>query len=92
VSGQSANFDPDFVAVHDRQRHVRGYNVVDLNAGVDLGRFDIQGFVRNLGNSHGVTSTTGTTVFGPFPLYPEGAIGTGIIRPRTIGLTLGYDF
>jgi outer membrane receptor protein involved in Fe transport len=92
VSGQSANFDPDFVAVHDRQRHVRGYNVVDLNAGFDLGRFDIQGFVGNLGNSHGVTSTTGTTVFGPFPLYPEGAIGTGIIRPRTIGLTLGYDF
>jgi outer membrane receptor protein involved in Fe transport len=92
VSGQSANFDPDFVAAFDRQRHVRSYNVVDLNAGVDLGHVDIQAFVRNLGNSHGVTSTTGTTVFGPFPLYPEGAIGTGIIRPRIIGLSVGYDF
>jgi len=39
-----------------------------------------------------VTSTTATTVFGPFPIYPDGAIGTGIIRPRTIGLTLGFEY
>jgi len=92
LSGQSANFDPAFVATFHRQRHIRAYNTVDLNAGVDFGHVDIQAYVKNLGNSHGVTSTTGTTVFGPFPLFPEGAIGTGIIRPRTIGLTLGYDF
>ena len=92
LSGQSANFDPDFVATFDRQRHIRSYDVVDLNAGIDFGRFDVQAFVRNLGNSHGVTSTTGTTVFGPFPLFPDGAIGTGIIRPRTIGLTVGFKY
>jgi len=54
-------------------------------------------YVKNLGNSHGVTSTTGLTVFGPspdtgFPLFPDGAIGTGIIRPRTFGVTLGFDY
>jgi iron complex outermembrane receptor protein len=92
LSSQNANFDADFVAAFGRQRHIRAYDVVDLNAGVDFGRFDIQAYVKNLGNSHGVTSTTGTTVFGAFPLFPDGAIGTGIIRPRTIGVTVGFDY
>jgi outer membrane receptor protein involved in Fe transport len=97
VSGQTAAYDIDFVTAHGRQRHVPSYNVVDLNAGVDLGRFDIEAYVKNLGNSHGITSTTALTVFGAspdtgFPLYPGGAIGTGIIRSRTIGVTLGIHY
>jgi iron complex outermembrane receptor protein len=92
LSGQNTNFDPAFVAVYERQRHIRPYEVVDLMAGVDFGRFNLDAYVKNLGNSHGVTSTTGTTVFGAFPLYPDGAIGTGIIPPRTIGMTLGFEY
>lgn len=92
VSGQTAAYDPDFVAGFGHQRHVRPYNVVDLNAGVYFGHLNVEAYVKNLGNSHGVTSTTATTVFGPFPLFPGNAIGTGIIRPRTIGLTLGFDY
>jgi outer membrane receptor protein involved in Fe transport len=97
LSGQTANYDSDFVAAFDRQRHVRPYAVVDLNAGVDFGHFSFDAYVKNLGNSHGVTSTTALTVFGPtpdtgFPLFPDGAIGTGVIRPRTIGLTLGFRY
>lgn len=92
LSGQTANYDSAFVAAFGRQRHVRPYNVIDLNAGVTFGRFDVEAYVKNLGNSHGVTSTTGTTVFGAFPIFPDGAIGTGIIRPRTVGLTLGVNF
>jgi len=97
VSGQTAAYDIDFVTAHGPQRHVPSYNVVDLNAGVDLGRFDIEAYVKNLGNSHGITSTTALTVFGAspdtgFPLYPGGAIGTGIIRSRTIGVTLGIHY
>ena len=91
LSGQTANYDPVFVLVHGHQRHVDPYSVIDLNAGVDFGRWDVEGYVKNLGNSHGVTSTTGTTVSG-LPAFPDGAIGTGIIRPRTIGLTLGFDY
>jgi outer membrane receptor protein involved in Fe transport len=97
LSGQTATYDIDFVNAFGRQRHIRSYNVVDLFAGVDFGRFDLEAYVKNLGNSHGVTSVTGLTVFGPspdtgFPLFPGGAIGTGIIRPRTIGATLGFNF
>jgi iron complex outermembrane recepter protein len=80
------------VVAFGRQRHVRPYNVIDLDAGVIFGRFDLEAYVKNLGNSHGVTSTTGTTVFGAFPVFPEGAIGTGIIRPRTIGVSLTANF
>lgn len=91
LSGQTANYDPVFVATFGRQRHVDSYDVVDLNAGVDLGRWDIQAFVKNLGNSHGVTSTTGTTIFG-LPRFPDGAIGTGIITPRTVGVSVGFQY
>jgi iron complex outermembrane recepter protein len=97
LSGQTATYDADFVTAFGRQRHVRPYNVVDLNAGIDFGRFNLEAYVKNLGNSHGVTQTTALTVFGPspdtgFPLRPGGAIGTGIIRPRTVGLTVGFNY
>lgn len=88
LSGQTGNYDAAFVAVEGRQRHIRPYSVIDFNAGLDFGRFDIQAYVKNLGNSHGVTSIIGAGL----PLFPDGAIGTGIIRPRTFGLTLGFDY
>jgi outer membrane receptor protein involved in Fe transport len=99
LSGQTGGFDPDFVAAFGRQRHVRPYDVIDVYAGLEFGRFDLEAYVKNLGNSHGVTSLTGLTVFGPpghpdqgLPVFPGGAIGTGIIRPRTVGVTLGFNY
>jgi outer membrane receptor protein involved in Fe transport len=97
LSGQTASFDSDFVAAFGHQRHVRPYSVIDLFAGVNFGHFDLEAYVKNLGNSHGVTSVTGVSVFGRspdtgFPLFPGGAIGTGIIRPRTVGFTLGFNY
>ena len=97
VSSQTATYDVDFVTAHGRQRHVPSYGVIDLNAGVDFGRFSLDAYVKNAGNSHGITSTSALTVFGGspdtgFPLRPGGAIGTGIIRPRTIGATLGIHY
>jgi hypothetical protein len=50
--------------------------VIDFAAGVDFGQFDLELYVKNLNDSSGRTSTTGTDVFGGFPLYPAGAIGT----------------
>jgi outer membrane receptor protein involved in Fe transport len=88
LSGQTGPYDNAFVTAHGRQRHIPAYNVVDLNAGVDFGRFDLEAYVKNLGNSRGITSVVGTTT----PLFPGGAIGTGIIRPRTIGLSLGFNY
>ena len=88
VSSQTASYDADFAAANGRQRRIDGYQVIDLRAGLDFGKFAIDAYVRNLANSAGRTSTEGTTVFGPFPLNPGGAMNTGVIRPRTIGLSL----
>ena len=86
VSKQNGEFDFAFRSDNGRQRQIRAYDVVDLRAGVDLGRFSVEAFARNLTDSAGRTSVTGLGV------YPAGAIGTGVIRPRTFGLTLGAGF
>ena len=70
------------------QLHVHPYGVVDFNAGLNFGHWDLAAYVKNVGNSHGVTSISGVTT----PLFPNGAIGTGIIRPRTFGLSLGINY
>ena len=88
VSSQTASYDADFVAANGEQRRIDGYQVIDLRAGLDFGKLAIDAYVRNLGNSAGRTSTEGATVFGPFPVNPDGAMNTGVIRPRSIGLSL----
>jgi outer membrane receptor protein involved in Fe transport len=88
LSGQTGTYDLAFVTAHGHQRHIDPYSVIDLNAGVDFGRFDLEAYIKNLGNSRGVTSLAGTTT----PIFPNGAIGTGIIRPRTISLSLGINY
>ncbi|MEO6114672.1 MAG: TonB-dependent receptor [Sphingomicrobium sp.] len=88
VSSQTANYDAGFVAANGEQQRIDAYQVIDLRAGLDFGKFAVDAYVRNLGNSAGRTSTVGTTVFGPFPLNPDGAMNTGVIRPRSIGLSL----
>jgi outer membrane receptor protein involved in Fe transport len=88
LSGQTGPYDLAFVTAHGRQRHIPAYDVVDLNVGVSFGHFDLEAYVKNLGNSRGITSVAGTAT----PIFPGGAVGTGIIRPRTIGLSLGFNY
>jgi len=91
LSSQSAGFDETYRTANGRQRMVDGYEVLDFSAGVDFGHFSLDAYVRNLTNSHGQTSATGLLVFGAFPIYPDGAIATGVIRPRTFGLSLSAE-
>lgn len=87
VGEQVGQFDPSFRAEFGRQPLLDAYEVVDLRAGVDLGRFTIQAYVKNLTNARGRTSR-----FGDPGTLPNNAVGTGIIRPRTIGVTLTAGF
>ena len=87
VSSQTADYDADFFEVNGRHRKVPAYEVIDMRGGVDFGRYSVELYAKNLFDAEGKTSTTGTTANG-LPLYPNGAIGTGIIRPRVIGLSL----
>jgi outer membrane receptor protein involved in Fe transport len=63
---------------------IPGYTEVDLRAGVNVGQFTVEAFVRNLFDKRGITDAfgfDGTT-------FPNGAAQIGVVRPRTIGLTL----
>ena len=91
LSDQSGSFDPDYRAANGRQRSIDSYEVIDLRAGLDFGRVGIDVYAKNLGNSDGKTSTSAVTANG-FPLYPNGAIGTGVIRPRSFGVSLTAEY
>jgi len=91
ISRQSGNFDPTYLALYGRFPRVKGYDVVDLRAGLSFGSYAINAYVNNLTNVHGVTATQPLTANGFFK-NPNGAIGTGVIRPRTAGLTATVGF
>jgi Outer membrane receptor proteins, mostly Fe transport len=86
LSDQTASYDAAFRAANGRQREVESYEVVDLQAGVDFGRYTIELYGKNLTDSDGKTST------GTVGSVPAGALPTGVIRPRTFGLTVGFNF
>ena len=86
LSEQTGSYDLAFRTANGHQREIPSYQVFDLQAGVDFGQYTIELWGKNLTDSEGKTST-GT--IGP---TPNGAIATGVIRPRTFGLTVGYQF
>ncbi|HEX7011307.1 MAG TPA: TonB-dependent receptor [Steroidobacteraceae bacterium] len=86
LSDQTASYDLDFRTANGRQREIPSYEVLDLTAGVDFGRFSIELYGKN------VTDSDGRTSVGTVGTVPNGAIATGVIRPRTIGLMFGVGF
>jgi outer membrane receptor protein involved in Fe transport len=91
LSPQSGSYDPAYLAIYGRFPRVPAYEVVDLRAGLSLGRYSINAFVNNLTNARGITATQALTANGFFR-NPNGAIGTGVIRPRTMGVNLVVGF
>ena len=68
-----------------RQRFLPSYDMLDVRAGWDFGKVSLELFGRNLTNDEGKTSdATGNT--------PLGAIATGVIRPRSYGVTVTAEF
>ena len=92
LSKQNADFDTAFRAANGRQRKVPSYDVIDLRAGVDFGRFGVEAFVRNLTDADGKTSTGALLGLANFPTSPNRALETGVIRPRTIGLSISAEY
>ena len=67
-------------------RVAKSYTTVDLRAGIDMGRWTVELFAKNLTDERGINDIV------PEGAYPNGAIGLGVIRPRTIGLSFGARF
>jgi hypothetical protein len=65
--------------------------VIDAHIGVDMGMWTLEAYGKNLGNSNGKVSTGAQTANG-MNVAPNGAINTGVIAPRTLGVTLTKEF
>jgi iron complex outermembrane receptor protein len=81
LSHQSADFNAGYRTANGHQRQVPGYEVVDLGAGVDFGKFSVDVYAKNVGNRRGITSLNAS------PFVP-GGVSASIIRPRTVGLSV----
>jgi iron complex outermembrane recepter protein len=67
-------------------RRADGYMTLGLRTGVYFGRWSVELYGKNLTNEMGITS-----IGEPGPL-PNGALALGLIRPRTIGVSVGTRF
>jgi len=91
LSKRSGAFDSTFRLANGRQRELPSYQVVDAHVGVEMGTWTLEAYGKNLGNSDGKTSTS-ALMANRANLYPNGAISTGVIAPRTIGMTLTKEY
>ena len=91
LTEQNGGFDATFRAANNKQRVLPAYSVVDVHAGVEQGKWAFDFYVKNLNNSEGRTSTGAVTANGG-NVYPGGAIGVGVITPRTLGATVTREF
>jgi len=94
VGDQSAGFSQSYRAAFGRLIVLDGYETVDLRAGVDFSHFSISAYVRNLTDAQGLINAGG------YPRQIPAVVGgtnrpllnASSIRPRTIGLTLGFQY
>jgi len=67
-------------------READSYTTLDLRAGIDTGKWSIEIFGKNVTDELGIND-----IVAPGS-YPNGAVGLGVIRPRTIGVSVGARF
>ncbi|HEV8333584.1 MAG TPA: TonB-dependent receptor [Steroidobacteraceae bacterium] len=73
--------------VDGSQREVPNYEVIDLRLGLLADRWSVELYVKNLDDELGRTS-----LFGDPGTFPDDAYASGVIRPRTIGLSATFGF
>lgn len=93
VFDESVLAPPSYRTLYGRLR-LDGYATTDLRAGANFGAFTAQVYVRNLFDTYGLVSSSGFKFNVPVSLGGSGQDFTraSIIRPRTIGATLGFKF
>jgi iron complex outermembrane receptor protein len=68
------------------QISVPSYTAVDLRAGLDWQKYRVELYVKNVGDERGILSLGGAGS------TPNGALQAGLIRPRTVGITLAASY
>jgi hypothetical protein len=64
-----------------------GYNVVNLHAGLSHGGLNVEAFIRNVGNSYGMTRLLSEVNSGYGP-----PLSAAIIQPRTFSISITDKF
>jgi len=67
-------------------RELDSYTTIDLRAGLLRNNWSLELYAKNLGDEEGITDYTSPGFF------PNGAAGIAVIRPRTVGMSLGVRF
>lgn len=67
-------------------RQAASFTTLNLRAGVYFGRWSVELYGKNVTNEMGVTS------IGDPGFLPDGALGLGLIRPRTVGVSVSTRF
>ncbi|MDQ2861283.1 MAG: TonB-dependent receptor [Pseudomonadota bacterium] len=78
--------ESDFTGLVGAQVDVPSYDTVALRAGLDLNRWRVQVFAKNLGDQRGIVN------LGSVGAVPGGNRGVVIIQPRTVGVALSAKF
>ncbi len=67
-------------------RELDSYTTIDIRTGLQRDNWSLELYVKNLGDVGGITAfeSPGT--------LPNGAAGLAVIRPRTVGMSLGVRF
>jgi iron complex outermembrane receptor protein len=86
VSDRPADFDAAYQTMFGHRLVLDGYETVDLRAGIDMKPYTLSIYAKNLTNSGGQTYA------GPYGSRYAGLVDIAMIRPRTIGLTAGFEF
>ena len=86
VGPQQPGFDPTYQAIFGHRFQIASYRRLDLRAGVRTGRWTVEAFAKNVGNSQGLIDVNG------YGALPNGALEVSTLRPRTVGASLTANF
>jgi outer membrane receptor for ferrienterochelin and colicin len=82
-------FGEVYTALNDgfyNYRKLDGYNTADVSAGVTLRNWRLGAFINNISNTRGITGTRSTEWYGEQGRFEY------ITRPRTVGLSVTYQY
>lgn len=86
VGEQTADFAVRTAA--NSLRRISSYQLIDVRAGLRTTRWSLDAYAKNVSDEATITSIQ----LAPVGFLPNGAIGTGINRPRTVGVSLSVRF
>ncbi len=81
LRGDYSYYDKFFTGLGGTGARFDAYGLLDVSVGINLDKIDVRAFAENVTGKYAIGSDSGWPANGIYP-----------IRPRTIGLRLGYSF